>query len=473
MQRAKSATKRLDDAFRDLKLKEKFFLEGTEANGKKLDLLRLKIHNKRRDIKQYRGKMGGCLAYRENEKALRKTRNIIEDRIVFTNQKLMEREAENCRLKAAIDDIRREILVAKSVDARLNNERETHCNAIYELDERFDAFEDELEDLEEQERAVQAAIEKERKKLRSRYLFLEKQCELDSIENCKKKTKRKAVKRPMAVDSGRLPSMVSATTQTKWKVAFNSVLKLNSEKTINDYKEAFEKIKVASGVQNLKEFVSRFKNIEQDNYKKFALVSDLQTQHEILSQELAEEKETLSRLQHKAKTVDNQRKSILNGVQEQLSSLNLKREAARDRVALLNEEMKDLQQGVKRILALVLPTEAPAPKSTPSSSPLVHPLMTYLGMIEQKVIELAAESCKPKKGDNKESKANAGCSVGPQVPAMEFRKYEVQPPVLRIDPQPFQTEYDLSPGEEHPLSYKELKEQVTQELCQTKKKPGK
>ena len=460
-ERANSATKRLDASFRELKLKEKFFIEATEANAKKLDLLRLKIHNKRRDIKQYRGKMGGCLAYRENEKALAKTKKIIEDRIELTNVKLMEREDMNNRLKKAVDELRREVLVAKAVDERLMTEQDQHERNIYDLDNRFDAFEDELEDLDEQGRKMRESMEKQRRSLRNRYLFVEKQCNMDSVESKQKPAKPKPKRKPIAVDTGRLPSMVSATTQTKWKVAFNSVLKLNSEKTIKDYKDAFEKIKITSGVRDLTEFVARFKNIEQDNYKKFALVSDLQSQHETLTQELAEEKEALSKLNRKAATVDNQRKTILSGVQEQLTTLNSKTIAAQEKTELLNEELKDLQSGIKRILALLLPSEAPPARSSSTSSissALTQPLMTYLGMIEQKVVQLAVEASRAKCNKAKDVK---GCGV-PQLPPSGSCTYIVHPPELRLDLTNLGTEYDTGP--EHPLSYKELKEMVSHDL---------
>lgn len=188
---------------------------------------------------------------------------------------------------------------------------------------------------------------------------------------------------------------------------------------LQSYGEAFAKIQAATGISDIDELVNTFINAEDENYRLFKYVDELNQEIQKLEDQIADIKAEIEKYKGQGVNTDNQRKNGCNT------------EAARE----------------------MLGTEGVTEQN----------MMQYLGIIEQRtneILQMYAASQAAAQGQDPGALQASVLGQGPQTPAGST-VLNIEPPSTTDD-----VESDSSEDEEddHPLTRSELQGKMEKKL---------
>lgn len=439
------------------KLKEK--IEEEEESQIKMEE---DISTLQKDILDKKKKQKGANGVHERHSQFQKQIRILENRLDKANQKFNEAIARNKELRENIDSLRRERVIFDNIYRKLEKElhakREKMANIIETANtayEQRDIAQEELATLIQQAEREKIEFENGLKQVNE---SMKKFNEMNDF--MKNKQNEKAELEKMNIDHKNIndddTQQLDTLNQTKEKQNAASAFLLEK---LESYEETFAKIEAATGIHDIDELVNTFK-----------FVNDLSNDIENTEQQINEMKAELASYMGRGETADNQRKKILNELEEKL--LKTEKKAAQFELEYQSNVKKlDLiKAGIESIFVTLGCNTQDYDDLLGTQGVTETNMMIYLGIIEQNINEIIqayafikTEKAKQYDGDeDKEDPYVASLqnmlAVGPTHEPMHGRP-RVEPPLYYDD----LSDDGLSDGtNEKPLKFEEFQQRVEQ-----------
>lgn len=244
---------------------------------------------------------------------------ILENRLDKANQKFNEAIAKNKKLRESIDSLRRERVIFDNIyrklEKELHSKREKMANIIETANtayEKRDRYQEKLATLIQQAERENSDFEKEMKHVN---LSIEKYKDLR--EFMKNKENEKAELEKINIDHRNVNEddniQLDKINPSKDKTNATNASSLDK---IESYEETFAKIEAATGIHDINELVNTFIKAEENNFTLFKFVNDLSNDIEHTESQINEMKAELNVYMGKGRDTDDQRRRLLDDLEE-------------------------------------------------------------------------------------------------------------------------------------------------------------
>ncbi len=312
-----------------------------KAMDEQIQLLKQKILYQRKH-------MGGVNAARENQAMIQKQIRILENRLDKALVKFNEALAHNKQLREEIDNLRRERVVFDNIYRKL--ERELHdkkkqMSNIIELSnlayEQRDAAQMEVAAIEAQNRKEQEDFE-------------QNMAEMGRLIERKRNTGSNADD-PSA---GNMTMDDEAKLKTKvnkgaWGIAKEKVAIQVSIEKVQNFEEAFNKIKAATGINDIEELVRTFIKNEDQNFSLFNYVNEQTNEIEKLEEGIALLKEEEQKYAQESGDDVHQHKQLLRDLELRLQSTESMAERYELKCTEAQKTINSLKMGIHSIFTRI------------------------------------------------------------------------------------------------------------------------
>jgi len=390
-------------------------------------------------IWEQRQKMGGINASRENNQAISKQIQILENRLDKSLKKYNEALANNKKLRGNIDNLRRERLVYDQIYKKLEKElaeKKTEMSKVIEVSnkayEARDHAQAEMVKLKSQADKEQAEFEGEWKELgkmieqdRKMKDFMKKEREKVSVTEHRSDM--------IHEEEGKLKKKL---LKGNWGMAKDKASIHVSLEKVQSYEEAFAKIQEATGISDIDELVTTFINAEDQNFALFNYVNELNSECEKLEEQIADIKSEIEKYKGQGLNTDNQRKKILKDLEERLHKTEAKAEQYEKKYEAAMKTVNALKVGIQSIFNKI-GCNTPANLELLGNEGVTETnMMQYLGIIEQRtneILQLYAATQAQVRDPAADGPGSAVPTVtsilgsGPQQPAGQ-NEINIQPP---------------------------------------------
>jgi len=445
-----------------------------EELDKQMDMMQKKIWDQRQ-------KMGGINASRENNQAIAKQIQILENRLDKALKRYNEALANNKRLRENIDNLRRERLVFDQIYKKLEKElaeKKKEMARIIEISnkayEARDAAQAEMSALKSQADKEQQEFEQEWKELGK---MIEQDRKMkDFMKKEREKLSQQEHRGDMTVEQE--ASLKKKVLRGNWGIAKDKASIHASMEKVQSYEEAFAKIQQATGISDIDELVTTFINAEDQNFALFNYVNELNGECEKLEEQIAEIKAEIEKYKGQGLNTDNQRKKILKDLEDRLARTEAKADQYEKKYEAAMKTVNALKGGIQSIFNKI-GCNTPANMEMLGNEGVTETnMMQYLGIIEQRTNEIlqlyAATQAREGVVDAQGNTVPAVSSIlgqGPQMPAGR-NNISIQPPTTTDEA--YDSEEDSDEEEEdRPYSRDELKAKTMRGLHKRENKEKK
>ncbi|KAK3256578.1 hypothetical protein CYMTET_34289, partial [Cymbomonas tetramitiformis] len=341
-------------------------------------------------IMEQRKKMGGVNAARENSQQIQKQIKILENRLDKALQKYNEALAHNRKLRENIDNLRRERLVFDNIYKKLEKElaeKKKEMAHIIEVSnkayEARDAAVNEMSRLKQQADKEQAAFEAEWRELGR---LIETDRKARDFMKHRQKDKQEDPKGEMSLEEE--TKLRKKVIKGNWNIAKDKAAQQVSMEKVQSYGEAFAKIQAATGITDIDELVTTFINAEDENFRLFKYVDELNQEIARLEEQIAEIKNEIEKYKGHGVNTDNQRKKILKELEEKLLKTEAKAEQYEHKYSAAVKTVNALKVGIWNIFNKI-GCNTPATREMLGSEGVTEQnMMQFLGIIEQRTNEI-------------------------------------------------------------------------------------
>lgn len=381
------------------------YASAIEFERRQISTMEEQINIMKQKILHQRKAMGGINASKDNFFMIQKQIRILENRLDKALVRFNESIAHNKSLRDNIDDLRRERVVFENIYRKMERElqeRKQKMAEIIELSnqsyEQRDAFQMEIAAIEQANRKEHEEFDEQIKEL-TRMLDVELRLPTPTINS------RTAA--GSTFGSGRVNTAPSMTgNQSTIDPAANAtnsltVLDNHSMERIQNFEEAFNKIKAATGITDIEELVRTFIKNEDHNFSLFNYVNEQNNEVEKLEEQLQ-----MLRVEEKHYAQESgedvvAHKQILKELESKLASTESMAEKYEMRCQDLQRAIESLKRGIQSTyerlevnnVAENAEDEDGGAVPTQSSDTLITEsnLVYYLGLIEQKANQILAK----------------------------------------------------------------------------------
>lgn len=337
-----------------------------EVEKRKILSLEQQIRKMSEGILQQRSAMGGINANRETSKTIQKNIRMLENRLDKALVKYNEALGHNKKLRATIDNLRRERVVFDGIYRKLEgdllqikNEMATVINEANSAYEVRDSCQAEMLRLKEEFDKEQKLFEVEWRELTK---LIEKDEEMNDFLNISNKDKiSDTLVNTVLEEEQELRKKLSAGS---WKIVKDKAHIHMAQEKVENYKQSFLKIQNATGIENIDELVQTFITAEEQNFKLFNQVNKLSNDIERCEENINNSEYEIARItgthmqsefenkkHHQMSTnVDNQRNQILNDLQQQIVCTENQTLFYQSKHMQQLQTMSNLKEGIQQIL---------------------------------------------------------------------------------------------------------------------------
>eukprot|EP00227_Mantoniella_beaufortii_P009215 CAMPEP_0197589222 /NCGR_PEP_ID=MMETSP1326-20131121/10235_1 /TAXON_ID=1155430 /ORGANISM="Genus nov. species nov., Strain RCC2288" /LENGTH=518 /DNA_ID=CAMNT_0043154135 /DNA_START=127 /DNA_END=1683 /DNA_ORIENTATION=- len=421
-------------------------------------------------IMEQRKKMGGVNAARENNQQIQKQIKILENRLDKALVKYNEALAHNKQLRQTIDNLRRERLVFDQIYKKLEKElqeKKKEMGKIIEISNK--AYEARDRAVNEMAK-LKAQADKEQQAFEAEWRELGKLIEHDRKMKEFMKNRRKDQEA-----EGKLGEM-SMEEETKlrkkvikgnWNIAKDKAAQQVSMEKVQSYGEAFAKIQQATGITDIDELVTTFINAEDENFRLFNYVNELNQEIEKLEEQITDIKSEIEKYKGQGVNTDNQRKKILKDLEDRLAKTEAKAEMYEQKYQAAMKTVNALKDGIWKIYNKIGCNTAANREMLGEEGVSEQNMMQYLGIIEQRtneILQMYAASQAAARGEDINSSSYASIlGQGPQTPAGSTVMM-IEPPST-TDDAVMEDDSDDEDDEDRPLNRDELRAKTIKSLA--------
>mmetsp|Transcript_8636 Transcript_8636/g.14637 ORF Transcript_8636/g.14637 Transcript_8636/m.14637 type:complete len:572 (+) Transcript_8636:72-1787(+) len=343
-----------------------------------IQTLEEQIHIMKQKVLQQRKSMGGVNASKENYHMIQKQIRILENRLDKSLIKFNEAIAHNKTLRDNIDDLRRERVVFENIYRKMEKELQDKKQKMAEIIEVSNQSYEQRDSYQMEVAAIEQANRKEQEEFEEQIVELGRMLETE--------LKLPAASRPGTTNGG---TMFTATLPNNgdddlkksgtWNQNAEKMDVLASYERVQNFEEAFNKIKAATGITDIDELVKTFIKNEDHNFSLFNYVNEQNNEIEKLDEQIQNLREEERKFAHESGEDVHQHKQILKELEAKLQNSESMAEKYEIRCQDLQRIIESLKRGIQSIYDKIEVDEDSFVDPTVTESNMVY----YLGVVEQ------------------------------------------------------------------------------------------
>ena len=438
-----------------------------EAEKRRAEEVDQRAKTVREAILAERKDMGGNNAPMEQNQAVSKQIKVLEHRLHRALVKFNEAIAANKELREEIDNLRRERVVFDGIYKKLQLELSEKkkkmaeiievANVAYEARDRAQA---EISGLKASAEKEQAEFEHEWKELGRK--LEEDRKRQDFLARERQRLAAEETRGQMSKDDEQ--ELKKVVTKGHWNLAKDKAAIHSGMEKVQTYEEAFAKIQAATGISDIDELVRQFIENEDQNFKMFNYLNELNMEIEKGEEALAELKQESDKYKGQDKGAASQRKRLIKELQERVNEVDGRTSAADEQLRQTSHAVAQIARSIEGLCNKLgcqssLLEEMGAEGGCNDSS-----IMVYLGVLEQRGNELLTNYLAMQSGAlHSEAPlsphargggggGSPGMVVGPNTP-QGTSAVSIAVPTTAEE---YESEDESEEEEEHPLSRGEL-----------------
>jgi len=351
-----------------------------QVTSEQITLMKQKILHTRKN-------MGGVNAARENQAMIQKQVRILENRLDKALVKFNEALAHNKTLRDQIDDLRRERVVFDSIykklDKELHDKKKQMANII-ELSnlsyEARDNFQMEIAAIEQANRKEQEDFEDQMTTLDD---LLTKEVR-DENDAALRRSKTEAVEESEK-DEEKLKKKVN---KGAWGIAKEKVDAQVSVERVQNFEEAFLKIKAATGIADIEELVRTFIKNEDQNFSLFNYVNEQTNEIEKLEEHIQQLKEEEQKYAQESGEDAQQQKHVLKELESKVASTENSIDKYEVRCKSIHVTIDELKKGIGSMFTKIECDSGTMLEDAAHATVTEANILQYLGLIEARCNEV-------------------------------------------------------------------------------------
>ncbi|GMH54021.1 hypothetical protein TL16_g01588 [Triparma laevis f. inornata] len=333
-------------------------------------VLRDKIFKERKN-------MGGVNAARDNQQMIQKQIRILENRLDKALVKFNQSLAHNRKLREQIDDLRRERVVFDNIYKKLEKELHEKKKQMAHVIELSNMTYEQRDNCQMEITAIDQANRKEQEDFEEQMIELGRMLEQDFKLQSSKSTS--ALK-----STGKTPTK---TTKKRVEATKEKIDAQMSMERVQNFEEAFNKIKAATGINDIEELVRMFIKNEDQNFSLFNYVNEQTNEIEKLEEQVLNlRKEEAKYSQESGDDVINQHKQILKELETKLQVSENQAEKFEFKCNNAQKTIESLKRGIQTMFEKLECKSDMLADSTVTEANMLQ----FLGIIEQRTNEILA-----------------------------------------------------------------------------------
>ena len=435
---------------------------------KNIEIMEEQVAIMKQKLLHQRRAMGGVNASKDNHFMIQKQIRILENRLEKALVKFNEAIAHNKTLRDQIDDLRRERVVFESIYRKMERELHDRKQKMAEIIELSNQSYEQRDTYQMEVAAIEQANRKENEE------FEEQMLELGRMLENELKLPAPGANRLGASTSMKNFSNTQDTQSNTMGKTWNGSQDANSIERVQNFEEAFNKIKQATGISDVEELVRTFIKNEDHNFSLFNYVNEQNNEIEKYEEQIQSLREEERKFAQESGDDVHQHKQILKELEGKLASSESMSEKYEVRCQDLQRVVESLKRGLQSTYdKLDIPaaeddeinsSAAVLGEAAVSETNMVH----YLGVIEQKanrLLQVYAEVRQAQlimKKEEENQKTNASVlGSGPKVRRGQDL-LNVNPP--KVEEYQSDDEEDEDEDDTRPLTRDELKTRTMNKL---------
>jgi len=374
------------------------FMQAIEVERKNNEILAEQIQIMRNKVFQQRKNMGGVNAPRENFVMIQKQIRILENRLDKSLIKFNEAIAHNKKLREKIDDLRRERVVFENIYRKIERDLQEKKKAMAEIIEISNQAYENRDNFQMEIAAIEQANRREREDFDEQMAALGRMMDTELVlpsltQTTANSTQNLTNSRGQSRSLPRLNSTSNVRGSPGKNGSYNSKSagglgltglgstspiggdgngnngEVDYRERVQNFEEAFNKIKAATGINDIDTLVKTFIKNEEHNFSLFNYVNEQNNEIEKLEEAIAGLQEEESKYAMESGQDVNQHKEILRDLEHKLSSTDSMAEKYELRCQDLTRILDALKKGMQSIAdKLDFSSDEPTQKADFSSS---------------------------------------------------------------------------------------------------------
>jgi len=353
----------------------------TEKNNiqvmeEQVDIMKQKILHQRRN-------MGGVNSTRDNQYMIEKQIKILENRLEKALIKFNEAVAQNKTYRDKIDDLRRERVVFENIYRKMEKElyeKKKKMAEIIEVSnqsyEQRDTYQMEISAIEQANRKEQEDFEEQMVEL-SR--LLDTELALPPPNRIKNTLKSKSTTDINRNDTSKLNSSMMSSSTTNLDQSVVIVDTIGTIERVQNFEEAFNKIKESTGISDVDDLVNIFIKNEDHNFSLFNYVNEQNNEIEKVEEQIQMLREEEQKFTQESGEDAQQHKQILKELENKLALTESMAEKYENRCQDLQRTIEGLKQSIQSLIEKIDIKEENVSDITITESNMLN----YLSLIEQ------------------------------------------------------------------------------------------
>lgn len=359
-----------------------------EFEKRNIKTLEEQIHVMKQKVLQQRKAMGGVNASKENYQMIQKQIRILENRLDKSLVKFNEAIAHNKKLRDSIDDLRRERVVFENIYRKMEKELQDKKQKMAEIIEVSNQSYEQRDSYQMEVAAIEQANRKEQEEFEEQIVELGRmlETELKLPSNSRPGTNTGTMFTATLPKSSEEDMKKSGT----WNQNAEKKDVLASYERVQNFEEAFNKIKAATGITDIDELVKTFIKNEDHNFSLFNYVNEQNNEIEKLDEQIQNLREEERKFAHESGEDVHQHKQILKELEAKLQNSESMAEKYEIRCQDLQRIIESLKRGIQSIYDKIEVEDDSFADPTVTESNMVY----YLGIVEQhanKILKSYAE----------------------------------------------------------------------------------
>ncbi|XP_013383598.1 coiled-coil domain-containing protein 63 isoform X2 [Lingula anatina] len=353
------------------------------VDGEKLKIAQMdaQIRAMEEKICHQRMTMGGLYNSATKANATSKRLRVLENRLDKAMVNLNKQLATNAKLREEIDHLRQERAVFDNLHKKLSAELQQSKDKVMEIIAEATAAYDSRDDANNKMLSLQERTERDEAHYHVEMKDLQRM-----IKNDESLREFMTIK-----DHDRMEyKLMEMAKKKKMGLDADKAIAQNQEK-IKTYEEAFERIKTATGEQDIDVIVKQFIEKEGENFALFNYANEVNHEVELLNEEISAIKEDINRFKSEEATVDNSREKMLKELQISIQKATAQTEKSQQRLKEVNKSMENLRQQIGAMFSSTGCDDKPIREMLGAGVGITDSnVMMYLGLIEQRTNEVLA-----------------------------------------------------------------------------------
>ncbi|CAM9214557.1 unnamed protein product, partial [Ectocarpus fasciculatus] len=361
------------------------YANSIEFERRNITTMEEQIHIMKQKLLHQRKSMGGVNAAKENHHMIQKQIRILENRLDKALMKFNEAISGNKTLRDQIDDLRRERVVFENIYRKMERELQDRKRQMAEIIEVSNQMYEQRDQFQMEVTAIEQSNRKEQEEFENQMVELGRMLDTElRLPSPSRQTQRSPDRTMEGTEEMGSPDRRSLRSsggfnQTGGTTA-EKVEVVNSYERVQNFEEAFNKIKAATGITDIDELVRTFIKNEDHNFSLFNYVNEQNNEVEKLEEQIQVLREEEKKFAQESGEDVHQHKQVLKELEVKLQSTESMAEKYETRCQDLQRVIETLKRGVQSIFEKLGAEEMGVSDPSVTESNMVH----YLGQVEQK-----------------------------------------------------------------------------------------